>query len=345
MSAEDTAALDAATQFFFELTPERILDSAEAAGLRCTGRCLALNSMENRVYEVEIEVEDESTITSRFDLFRVVKFYRPGRWTKEQILEEHSFLAELERADIPVAAPLPFEDGSTLKLVEGSNIWCSVFPKIGGRSPDEPGIEELERIGRLLARLHNVGQARPAANRLRLTPELYGIANMRFLYDQGFLPEEMKDSYKRLVESICAIVEPWFKEVDYQRIHGDCHFGNILWNTHGPCLLDFDDMVMGPCVQDLWLILPGRDEETKRQLQVLLAAYESMRSFDRGSLRLIEPLRALRFIHYSAWIARRWQDPAFQRVFTHFGSPGYWNGQLADLREQLMYIQEGSGLA
>lgn len=334
--------LDETTKYFYELTPERILEAVEAAtGLRCTGRCLALNSMENRVYEVEIEIADESAVKSRFDHFRVVKFYRPGRWTKEQILEEHTFLADVTAADIAVAAPLPFPDGSTLRKVSGSEIWCAVFPKIGGRSPDELNDDDLERIGRLLARLHNVGKSKPAAHRLKLTPELYGLQNLRFLYDQGFLPLELRDYYKQVVEEICTLVTPWFQAADYQRIHGDCHFGNILWAATGPCLLDFDDMVMGPCVQDLWLILPGRDEETRRQLQVLLSAYEQMRSFDRETLRLIEPLRALRFVHYSAWIARRWQDPAFQRTFPQFNTPGYWNEQLSDLREQLSVIHEG----
>jgi Ser/Thr protein kinase RdoA (MazF antagonist) len=334
--------IDETTKYFYELTPERILRAVEAVGLRCTGRCLALNSMENRVYEVEIEVDDESTVKSRFDLFRVIKFYRPGRWTKQQILEEHEFLADLAAADIPVAAPLAFEDGSTLRTVEGSDIFCAVFPKIGGRSPDELIDEDLERIGRLLARLHTVGKMKQAPHRLKLTPDLYGTQNLKFLYDQGFLPLEMRDYYKQTVESICSIVSPWFQTVSYQRIHGDCHFGNILWASTGPCLLDFDDMVSGPCVQDLWLIIPGRDEEAKRQMHVLLSAYEQMRAFDRESLRLIEPLRAFRFVHYSAWIARRWQDPAFQRIFPQFNSPGYWNEQLSDLREQLMLIQEGS---
>lgn len=336
---------EAATQFFYELTPERILRSVEAAGLRCTGRCLALNSMENRVYEVEIEVEDEASVKSRFELFRVVKFYRPGRWSEEQILEEHEILLDAVRADLPVAAPIHFDDGTTLRKVENSNIWCAVFPKIGGRSPDELRDEELERLGRLLARMHTMGKSKPFRHRLTLTPESYGIANLRFLYDQGFLPQELRDAYKQVAESICAMVLPWFKAVDYQRVHGDLHFGNILWAQEGPCLLDFDDCVSGPCVQDLWLVLPGRDEESRRQLQIMLAAYESMRSFDRASLRLIEPLRALRFMHYSAWIARRWEDPAFKRTFPHFGSPGYWNEQLSDLREQLMVIQEGGSFS
>lgn len=345
MKESEHSETEDSTQSFYALTPEKILDSAEAAGLRCTGRCLQLNSMENRVYEVEIEPSNPDEVKSRFDLFRVVKFYRPGRWTKEQILEEHEFLHDLTLADVPVAAPLPFDDGSTLRQVDAGNIWCAVFPKIGGRSPEEPDTEQLERIGRLLARLHTVGKAKQSRHRLRLTPDLYGLENLRYLYDSGFLPPEMRDYYKQTVEAICSQTAPWFTETSYQRIHGDCHFGNILANSTGLCLLDFDDMVLGPCVQDMWLVLPGRDEESRRQLQILVGAYESMRSFDRASLRLIEPLRALRFIHYSAWIARRWKDPTFPRVFPQFGSPGYWNEQLSDLREQLMYIQEGSGLA
>lgn len=330
-------------EYFYSLTPEGVLRAVEHLGFRCTGRALALNSMENRVYEVEIEIQDESSVKSRYDYFRVVKFYRPGRWTREQILEEHKFLMQLSSADIPVVAPLKTDDGETLHKDPQSEIWYAVFPKCGGRSPDELTNEQAERIGRLIARLHLVGAREPAPHRLTLSPESYGIENLKFLREGGFLPQEVAPAYISIVEAICSISSPWFAQTSKQRIHGDCHAGNILWGNEGPFLLDFDDMVMGPCVQDLWLLLPGRDEEARRLLELMLSGYEQLKSFDRDSLRLIEVLRALRMVHYSAWIARRWKDPAFTRTFPHFNSPGYWNIQLADLREQLGIIQGNSG--
>ncbi|MBX7143603.1 MAG: serine/threonine protein kinase [Oligoflexia bacterium] len=326
-------------EYFYSLTPEGVLRAVEHLGFHCTGRALALNSMENRVYEVEIEVKDESSVQSRYDYFRVVKFYRPGRWSREQILEEHKFLLQLEASDIPVIAPLRDSADETLHQDPESGIWYAVFPKCGGRAPDELSDEQAERIGRLLARLHLVGAREPAPNRLRLSPETYGLDNVRFLREAGFLPNEIAQAYTSTVESICACASPWFAQTASQRIHGDCHAGNILWGNQGPFLLDFDDMVMGPCVQDLWLLLPGRDEEGQRILELMIAGYEQLKAFDRASLRLIEALRALRMVHYSAWIARRWKDPAFTRVFPQFGSPAYWNGQLADLREQLGIVQ------
>ena len=329
------------TQFFYDLTPEIILESVEKLGLRCTGRVMPMNSMENRVYEVEVEVEGtEGSLLSRSDRARVVKFYRPGRWTGEQIGEEHQFLLDLRRAEVPVVAPLPFPDGSTLQAVPGLGIFCAVFPKRGGRHPEEMSSADLERVGRLLARLHNVGAQREAPHRLPLSPEVYGDQNLDYLLESGSLPTEIEDDYVDVVEEICTVSEPWFDEAGRQRIHGDCHLGNLLWTDDGPFWVDFDDMVQGPCVQDLWLVVPGRDEESVVRRMALLDAYEELREFDRRSLRLIEPLRALRFVHFSAWIAKRWTDPAFPRRFDFFGTRRYWEEQLADLQEQLSLIRE-----
>ncbi|NDC38563.1 MAG: serine/threonine protein kinase [Proteobacteria bacterium] len=294
--------------------------------------------MENRVYEVEIETADEAPADPA-SRFRIVKFYRPGRWSQEQILEEHQFLSDLAAQEVPACAPLSFTDGSTLKLAPEINIWYAVFPKVRGRAPEELSDEQLAWMGRLLARLHLVGAQRPAPNRLCLTPEQYGLKNLEFLERSKTLPMESASAYSTAVKEICRLSEPLFRGIATQRIHGDCHQGNILWGASGPFFVDFDDMVTGPCVQDLWLIVPGRDTEAKIQMDILLEGYEQMRSFDRRELRLIEPLRALRYIHFSAWIARRWQDPYFQRTFTQFGTNAYWEGQLADLREQLELIQ------
>lgn len=330
------------TQFFYELSLEKVMQAVESDGLRCTGRCLALNSMENRVYEVEIEVADKTTLRSPSERFRIAKFYRPGRWSREQILEEHAFLSDLIDDEIPVVAPVRFNDGETLHQLPNSNIFYALFAKSGGRAPEEFTTEQLQRLGRLLARLHNVGASKPAPHRLHLTPQTYGLDNLRYLLEAGHIPVEIRDRYKAVVENICTTIQPWFAEAKMQRIHGDCHNGNILWRSEGPFLVDFDDMVIGPCVQDLWLVLPGRpqhDAEVREQLEILLEAYETMRPFDRKTLRLIEPLRALRFVHFSAWIARRWQDPAFPRAFPQFADKDYWQKQLFDLEEQWRFIE------
>lgn len=337
------------TRFFFELTPDRVLDAVESSGLRCSGRCMALNSFENRVYDVELEIEGEPgsettsvqpdtvSASARVARRRVAKFYRPGRWTSEQVLEEHQFLSDLVKAEIPAIAPAVFPDGRTLHQTP-QGIWYAIFPKVGGRAPDELSDDQLRRIGRLLGRIHNVGAAKSAQHRILLSPNTYGRANLEFLISGNWIPLEFQSRYRNVVERICEISEPLFNSTPSHRIHGDCHLGNLLWNPQGPFFLDFDDMVRGPAVQDLWLVVPGRDLEARRQREVLLEGYEEMRLFDRTTLRLIEPLRALRFIHYAAWIARRWQDPAFPAAFPQFGTHRYWQDETEDLEEQLRLV-------
>lgn len=321
------------TQHFAELTPDRILTEVEHIGVRCTGRVLPLHCMENRVYELEIEVDATVPIRSPSERFVVAKFYRPGRWSAEQIAEEHAFLADLTDAEVPVVAPRPFPDGSTLRRMADAPIWFTVFPKVGGRSPDELDDERLQRLGRLLARMHGVGAARAAPHRVRLDPDTYGRGGLEVLRGLGALPPEIAPRYASLVESICTASAPLFATAPVHRVHGDCHLGNLLWNDAGPRLVDFDDMVQGPAVQDVWLLVMGRDEEARRKRETLLAAYEQMRPFDRRTLALIEPLRALRMVHFSAWIAKRWQDPAFPRTFPQFGTPRWWQDQLEALSE------------
>ena len=328
------------TRFFYELTPERILDAVERLGLRCTGRCMALNSMENRVYDVEVEVAEPVETPS--DRFRIVKFYRPGRWTREQILEEHRFLLDLVEHEVPAVAPLELPGAETLATIEDIGIHYAVFPRVGGRMPDELDDDQLLQMGRLLARLHNVGATRDAPTRLRLDPATYGRANLAFLLEEGLLPDSGRERYRMLVERICDVSEPWFSETRYQRIHGDCHLGNVLHGRTGFFLIDFDDMVRGPCVQDLWLIVPGNDPASRAKLETLLEGYEQMRDFDRRTLRLIEALRALRVVHFSAWIGRRWEDPAFKRVFPDFGTERYWFEEIANLQEQSARIEEAT---
>ncbi|MCB9029663.1 MAG: serine/threonine protein kinase [Deltaproteobacteria bacterium] len=326
------------TQFFYDLTPERILEAVEALGFECTGRCLALNSMENRVYEVEVEV-DSDKIKSPSERFRIVKFYRPGRWSREQIEQEHQFLFDLVENEIPVVAPLKLESGMSVHTESGTGIFFAVFPKKGGRTPDEFNDQQLEQVGRLLARMHGTGAAKDAPDRLRINPETYGIQNLEYLLTHNFLLPEIKAEYELTVREICKESTPLFNGVKTHRIHGDCHLGNLIWSDSGPFWVDFDDMLVGPGIQDIWLVVPGRDQESQLRRDILIDAYEQMFEFDHRSLKLIEPLRALRFIHFSAWIARRWEDPAFKRTFIDFNSSRYWHEQLFDLKEQLKLIQ------
>ncbi|MFN2375541.1 MAG: serine/threonine protein kinase [Candidatus Binatia bacterium] len=319
------------TRFFHGLTPERILEAVESEGLLCTGRCLALNSLENRVYDVEIELDEAPATPS--DRFRVVKFYRPGRWSREQILEEHSFLLELVEREIPVVAPVVLEGGRTLGEIEDLGIYFTVFPRARGRLRDEISEEEAGQLGRLLARVHAAGQGRAAESRLCLDVDTYGRDNLDFLLESGVVPAAYRDRYRSLVETVCDRSEPWFEDTDYQAIHGDCHLGNVLWGNDGAMLVDFDDMLVGPCVQDLWLLAAGRDDWARARRKAILDGYEELRDFDRLSLRLVEPLRVLRLVHFAAWIARRWEDAAFPRTFPDFGSDRFWVGQLEAIQE------------
>lgn len=341
----ESTELGSDTGYFYELTPERVLEAVESSGLRCTGRCVAMNSFENRVYDVELELDDSDEgdsspgIGSQIKNKRVVKFYRPGRWSREQILEEHEFLHDLKQAEIPVVAPLPFSDGGTLRYVPQAKIAYAIFPKVGGRAPDELTDDQVRRIGRLAARIHNVGAAKDSPHRITLNPMSYGKLNLDFLLAGNWIPLDFQSRYQDIVERLCSLITPQFEKIRYQRIHGDCHLGNLLWNQEGPFFLDFDDMVRGPAVQDLWLVIPGRDQDAMHQRRILLEGYEEFREFDRSTLALIEPLRALRYIHYSTWIARRWSDQAFKQAFPQFGSHQYWSKEVEDLEEQFKIIR------
>ena len=329
------------TQHFYALTPDHILDAVERWGLRCTGRTLQLNSMENRVYEVEVELAVGQIETSRRDRFRVIKFYRPGRWSRQQINDEHIFLKALSQAELAVVAPLELpESHETIALDPESAIMCTLFSRAGGRPLDEPSHQELERLGRLLARMHVIGSNIEINHRIKLSPESFGYAHLNYLVSQKLVPAHIEDRFVEVVNEICQISTTLFSNVPTQPIHGDLHWGNILWNDQGQLLVDFDDMAIGPVIQDLWMLAPGRDAEAREALNYLLDGYTQFRGFDHDWLGLIEPLRALRMIHFIAWIARRWSDPSFQRVFDRFGTPSYWSEQLHDLEEQLNLIRE-----
>jgi Ser/Thr protein kinase RdoA (MazF antagonist) len=308
---------------FNRLIPDQVLDAVEQGGTRCTGRFIILNSYENRVYQLELE--DESWV--------VGKFYRPGRWSKETILAEHSFLAELSAVEIPVAAPNELSPGETIGEIDG--IYFSLFPRIGGRSPQELDNEQLAVLGRLIARVHNIGADRETTHRMRLTPETSGADNLKYLLQNDCIPVEARDIFAQTVEQLISSIEPLFTDVPVHRIHGDCHLANLIWTPNGPTFLDFDDMVVGPAVQDIWMLVPSFDTYGAEQRTALLKSYIDFRDFDPTWLRLIEPLRALRFVHYATWIARRWEDPTFKRTFTHFGTLQYWQKEIQDLREQI----------
>jgi Ser/Thr protein kinase RdoA (MazF antagonist) len=320
------------SESFFELTPERVLAALEAGGFAPTGHCTPLTCLENRVYDLRLE--DGSHV--------VAKFYRPGRWSRDAILDEHRFLAELAAAEIPVCAPLPFPDGDTLHEVEG--IHYAIWPRTGGRAPDEFADAELAVLGRLMARIHNVGAAGSAPHRPRLAASTAALEPLERLETGGFLPRSCARRYRRAVEQVAALYEDWSRGVPVHRIHGDCHVGNLLRGDRGWFFLDFDDFSVGPAVHDVWMLLPGRDAEAARQRSLLIDGYRQFRAFDDAWLRLVEPLRAFRFVSYAAWIARRWQDPAFPDAFPHFGSASYWETETRDLEEHVARILSGDGV-
>lgn len=317
------------TKFFYELGPDEVLGALDLLKLQTTGRCLALNSMENRVYEIELENEPPI----------VVKFYRPGRWSEVQIGEEHQFLDDLTEAEIGVIAPLKFE-GETLFLDAKTKLWFALFPKKGGRHPDEMNEEQLLIAGRLLGRLHNVGAMKKFKHRLTLSPSTYGQSSIQVIEGLNVVPSYLEQNFFSEARSITALIEPLFKDINLLRIHGDCHWGNIIWReSEGPFLLDFDDIVMGPAMQDIWLCLPGRDEETTQRRQILLSGYEEFRDFPYHELKLIEPLRTLRYLHFAAWLSKRADDPAFKEAFPYFRENAYWETLLSDLRIQRQLIE------
>jgi Ser/Thr protein kinase RdoA (MazF antagonist) len=321
------AQSEPATDLFLSLTPERVLAAVEAGGLRCNPVAYALNSFENRVYEVELE--DRSRV--------VAKFYRPGRWTAEQILEEHQFLADLAAAEIPVCTVRELPGGGTLRQID--DIWYALSDRRGGRAPDELDDATARRLGMLVGRLHTVGAGRPAEHRVRLNADAFIRDNVDWLAQHEILPRHLGERYFDAALTVADLVDELLEGVPVHRIHGDLHLGNLLFRDGLLNVLDFDDMMVGPAVQDIWLVLPGRDAWAWRQRDAFLEGYEQFRAFDRSTLRLIEPLRALRMIHYATWIARRWHDPAFPAAWPQFGTPEHWQRETDDLVEQLAVIR------
>ena len=312
------------------LTPDLVVEAIEAVGHASDGRVLALNSYENRVYQVG---RDDSTPV-------VVKFYRPGRWSTPAILEEHEFALELARAELPVVAP---EVHAGRTLFELGGFRYAVYPRQGGRWPELGTKEERAWMGRFIARIHAIGRTRAFHHRPRLDWRAMGLETADYLLDQGWIPPHLEAAYESLVEDVLGLVERRFAEATpYRtlRLHGDCHPGNVLWTDAGPHFVDLDDCMTGPAVQDLWMLLSGRPEEMSEQLHDLLEGYAEFADLDHHEISLIEPLRTLRIMHYAGWLARRWDDPAFPRAFPWFEEPKYWEQHVLDLREQLAAMEE-----
>jgi Ser/Thr protein kinase RdoA (MazF antagonist) len=307
------------------LTPDVVLDASDAAGFRADGRLLPLNSYENRVYQVWLE--DGSS--------RVLKFYRPGRWTREQIEEEHAFASELAGREIPVVAPL--------HTGVHAGFLFALYPRRGGRTPNLDDPKTLERIGRFIGRIHAVGAANAFRFRESLTPRSFGDEPRAFLLERDLIPADLLQAWKAVTEQALTGVKHCYQragKVKDIRLHGDCHPGNILWTDEGPHFVDLDDARMGPALQDLWMLLSGERASMNRQLSDVLAGYEDFAELDRRELHLLEALRTLRLIHYSAWIARRWDDPAFPAAFPWFNTQRYWQDRILELREQIALMEE-----
>lgn len=312
--------------FFFDLTPDVVIKALESSGLEPTGHCMALNSYENRVYDLKLEAGNHV----------VAKFYRPGRWSQEQIMEEHNFLFQLQKDEIPVCVPMKFPDGKSIHIIE--DIYYAIWPRTGGRIQDEFTDSEMKTLGRLVARIHNTGAAGDAKGRLRLTGETYGLNLLEYLLKNNFIPNHCINRYKECVIETARVFDTLAADVPFHRIHGDCHMGNLLHGNDGWFFLDFDDFLIGPAAQDIWMLAPSRDAEGQRQRALLIDGYREFRLFENSWLRLVEPLRTLRYINYAAWIASRWDDPAFPAAFPHFGTEEYWEDETADLEKQIEYF-------
>ncbi len=322
---------------FASLEPELIIDSVEHLGPRCDARIFPLNSYENRVYQIGLEEPYDGHARL------IGKYYRPLRWSDEQILEEHQFTRELAELEIPVVAPMDFAQ-QTLHHYQGHRF--ALYPQRGGRCAELDNPEHLEWIGRFLGRIHLAGASQPFTHRPALSLQEFVLDSAEFLLGQGFIPDYLQEAYQSLLVDITPLLQQGYSQADFNsiRLHGDCHSGNILWTDAGPHFVDFDDCRSGPAIQDLWMLLCGDIEEQQQQLNHILDGYFEFAELDHTELRLIEPLRCMRLIHYAAWLARRWHDPAFPMNFTWFNTANYWEQHILELREQLALLQQPHGL-
>ncbi|MEZ5614311.1 MAG: serine/threonine protein kinase [Rhodocyclaceae bacterium] len=327
--------MDSGQHPYSGLTPDVVLNALEGIGLPCDGALLALNSYENRVYQVGLV--DAPPV--------VAKFYRPGRWSDAAILEEHAFAQELHAREIPVVAPLALAENKTLHAAAGFRF--AVFPRCGGRAPELDKPDTLQWMGRFLGRIHAVGALSPFRERPVLDIASFGMDSRDYLLEHRFLPDDLLAAWQSVTGQALDGVRRCYERagpVASIRLHGDCHPGNVLWTddgeTRGPHFVDFDDCRMGPAVQDLWMLLSGERPDMTRQLADVLAGYEDFCAFDARELHLVEALRTLRLLHYSAWLARRWDDPAFPAAFPWFNTQRYWQDRILELREQIALMDE-----
>jgi Ser/Thr protein kinase RdoA (MazF antagonist) len=329
---ENETPVKKAVSDFGELSPDAVINAVEKAlGVRCSNVCRPLSSYINRVYEVGLE--DGGYV--------VAKFYRPNRWSRDALQDELDFLRELHEAEVSVVPPLPGKDGARLHDLSGTSF--AVFPKKGGRPLDEPSRKDWIHLGRLIARMHAVGASHAPRDRIRMHPRHSTQQHLHFILESGAVPAKHRAAYERTVLDLIEFIAPWFDDVDTLRIHADCHRGNILHRPgEGYHLLDFDDMAVGPAVQDLWMILPDRLARARAEMNLMLEGYETFRDFDCRSLRLIEPLRAMRFIHYTAWCARQKADGGFARMSPGWGTAEFWQQEINDLQTQRQEIVDSA---
>lgn len=314
-----------------ELQPDEVLDAVESQGFLCDGRLFALNSFENRVYQVGLEEGDPI----------IAKFYRPGRWSDDAIQEEHDFARELVEGEVSVVAPWSGPRSET--LFRHGPFRFALFPRVGGRPPQLDKRDNLEQLGRFLGRLHAVGGAAGFQHRPSLTVDDYGIRSSRFLLEQGFIPDDLTEAYESLAKDLIQRVEWCFEragDIRTIRAHADFHAGNILWTDIGPKVVDLDDARTGPAVQDIWMLISGDRGDRTAGLHTVLDGYTQFRDFDPRELHLVEALRTLRLMHYYAWIARRWSDPAFPVFFSWFNTQRCWEDHILTLREQAAAMDE-----
>jgi Ser/Thr protein kinase RdoA (MazF antagonist) len=322
---------DTATSSFSHLTPDTVLDGLESIGLYGDGRLLALNSYENRVYQVGMEQGPPV----------VVKFYRPQRWSDAAILEEHAFVQQLVEQEIPVVPALSVAGRGTLHEFQGFRF--AAFPRHGGRAPELEDSTTLEWMGRFIGRIHATGALQPFQARPTIDIVTFGEAPRDYLLSHGFIPGDLVDAWSSVAEQALIGVRRCYERagpIRHLRLHGDVHVGNVLWTDDGPHFVDFDDSRMGPAIQDLWMLLSGERADMVRQLSDVLAGYEDFFEFDSRELYLVEALRTLRLIHYSAWLAQRWDDPAFPAAFPWFNTQRYWQDRILELREQVALMDE-----
>ena len=332
VESDGDASDDLSAHPYTRLTPELVIEAVESTGRQSDARMLALNSYENRVYQVGIE-ESEPV---------VVKFYRPGRWSDEQIAEEHRFAGLLLEQEIPVVAPLPVSDQGTPTIGHYAGFRFAIYPRQGGRAPELDNLEHLHQLGRFIGRIHAAGEGFRFRHRVRMTASR-ARQDAAFLLEAGFVPKDIEAAYRAISAEVLDAIEECRPDADrFMQIslHGDCHSGNLLWRDERPHFVDFDDAVSGPAIQDLWMLLSGDEPSRQRQLLEILEGYEMFREFDPAELVLIEPLRAMRVLYFNSWLAHRWDDPAFPLAFPWFNTPRYWSEYILELKELVSPLRQ-----